>query len=93
MNCENVTDIEFNTEAFDKLVLPNGEKELAWSFVESKNSEDIKFDDFVPEKGGRSDYPRMALTCKYSNIIATRPWPHHTDVWATRSRQDLHCRS
>jgi hypothetical protein len=36
---------------FDNLVLPGGEKELAWEFVESKASARVEFDDFVPEKG------------------------------------------
>jgi hypothetical protein len=32
-------------------VLPGGEKELAWEFVESKAKSDDSVDDFVPEKG------------------------------------------
>jgi len=48
---DNLSDIEWNDKAFENLVLPGGEKELAWEFVESKaNSEEV-IDDFVPEKG------------------------------------------
>lgn len=54
-----IRDITFNTLAYDKLVLPPGEKEMAWAFVESKNrlldasDSDCKttFDDFVTDKG------------------------------------------
>lgn len=41
----------WNDEAFDKLVLPGGEKDLAWSFVENKSISQTGFDDFIPDKG------------------------------------------
>jgi hypothetical protein len=41
----------WNDKAFDNLVLPGGEKELAWEFVESKARAEDAIDDFVPEKG------------------------------------------
>lgn len=41
----------WNDKAFDNLVLPGGEKELAWEFVESKARSEETIDDFVPEKG------------------------------------------
>ena len=41
----------WNDEAFDKLVLPGGEKELAWAFVENKSLSKAGFDDFIPDKG------------------------------------------
>ncbi|KAI0902654.1 P-loop containing nucleoside triphosphate hydrolase protein [Ustulina deusta] len=42
----------WNDEAFDKLVLPGDEKQLAWEFVEAKSlSQSEKFDDFIPDKG------------------------------------------
>lgn len=41
----------WNDEAFDKLVLPGGEKDLAWAFVESKSLSKAEFDDFIPDKG------------------------------------------
>ncbi|RWA05440.1 hypothetical protein EKO27_g9667, partial [Xylaria grammica] len=44
--------VTWNDEAFDKLVLPPGEKHLAWDFVEAKNLElSEEFDDFIPDKG------------------------------------------
>ncbi|KAM0810538.1 putative AAA+ ATPase domain-containing protein [Seiridium cardinale] len=41
----------WNDEAFDKLVLPGGEKDLAWAFVENKSLSKAGFDDFIPDKG------------------------------------------
>jgi hypothetical protein len=43
--------IVWNDKAFENLVLPGGEKELAWEFVESKARAEDAIDDFVPEKG------------------------------------------
>ncbi|CZR65814.1 related to TOB3 (member of AAA-ATPase family) [Phialocephala subalpina] len=43
--------IVWNDKAFDNLVLPEGEKELVWDFVESKNITNYAYDDFIPEKG------------------------------------------
>ncbi len=48
---ENLSDILWNDKAFENLVLPGGEKELAWEFVESKANAEEVVDDFVPEKG------------------------------------------
>ncbi|KAI0453612.1 P-loop containing nucleoside triphosphate hydrolase protein [Xylaria acuta] len=42
----------WNDEAFDKLVLPGDEKQLAWEFVEAKSlTQSEQFDDFIPDKG------------------------------------------
>ncbi|KAH7127593.1 P-loop containing nucleoside triphosphate hydrolase protein [Dactylonectria macrodidyma] len=46
-----IKDMVWNDEAFEKLVLPGGEKELAWTFVENKSQSNSEFDDFVPDKG------------------------------------------
>lgn len=48
---DNLEDIAWNDNAFSNLVLPGGEKELAWDFVESKASSRGEIDDFVPDKG------------------------------------------
>ncbi|KAK6852737.1 hypothetical protein PG990_010388 [Apiospora arundinis] len=44
-------DMTWNDEAFEKLVLPDGEKDLAWAFVENKSLSKTDFDDFIPDKG------------------------------------------
>lgn len=44
-------EIVWNDKAYENLVLPGGEKELAWEFVESKARSNDEYDDFVPEKG------------------------------------------
>ena len=46
-------DITWNDGAFENLVLPGGEKELAWAFVENKNMSNYTYDDFILEKGKR----------------------------------------
>ncbi|KAI5457147.1 P-loop containing nucleoside triphosphate hydrolase protein [Mariannaea sp. PMI_226] len=48
---ENLVPIIWNDEAFDHLVLPGNEKELAWEFVENKAICGDSFDDFVEDKG------------------------------------------
>lgn len=56
---DGIKDITFNSDAYDKLVLPPGEKKMTWAFVESKNrlldasdsDHSTAFDDFVTDKG------------------------------------------
>lgn len=51
LRVDELKDLAWNDEAFDKLVLPGGEKELAWAFVENKSLSKTGFDDFIPDKG------------------------------------------
>ena len=51
LQVDDLADMTWNDEAFDKLVLPGGEKELAWAFVENKSLSKAGFDDFIPDKG------------------------------------------
>jgi hypothetical protein len=44
-------EMTWNDKAFEKLVLPGGEKDLAWEFVENKSISTAEFDDFIPDKG------------------------------------------
>lgn len=50
-NIDELSDIVWNEDAFNHLVLPGNEKELAWTFVENKTLSNNSFDDFVPDKG------------------------------------------
>ncbi|KXJ95673.1 hypothetical protein Micbo1qcDRAFT_187561 [Microdochium bolleyi] len=51
LRIDDLRDMAWNDEAFEKLVLPGGEKELAWAFVENKSLSKGEFDDFIPDKG------------------------------------------
>jgi hypothetical protein len=51
LRVNDLQEMTWNDEAFEKLVLPDGEKELAWSFVENKILSQGAFDDFIPNKG------------------------------------------
>lgn len=51
LNVSDLHDMQWNDQAFEKLVLPGGEKDLAWTFVENKSQSTSDFDDFVAEKG------------------------------------------
>lgn len=51
LNISDLKEMMWNDEAFEKLVLPGGEKELAWAFVENKSLSTSDFDDFIPDKG------------------------------------------
>ena len=48
---DKLQNITWNDNAFSNLVLPAGEKQLAWELVKSKALFDGEMDDFVPEKG------------------------------------------
>ncbi|KAG8159225.1 hypothetical protein KVR01_010886 [Diaporthe batatas] len=50
-NVDELDEIVWNDSAFDHLVLPGNEKELAWAFVENKALSKNQFDDFIPDKG------------------------------------------
>ena len=49
-NVEKIRDIEWNTDAFNNLVLPHDHKYLLKSLVEAHHK-DIGFDDFIKGKG------------------------------------------
>ncbi|KAI1125324.1 P-loop containing nucleoside triphosphate hydrolase protein [Nemania abortiva] len=52
LHVEELQPVNWNDEAFEKLVLPNEDKYLAWDFVSAKNLAQSKgFDDFIPDKG------------------------------------------
>lgn len=51
MDIDGLSEIEWNYEAFDNLVVPDHEKQLAWDFVESKTKSNEAFDDFIQDKG------------------------------------------
>lgn len=48
---DDLQNIVWNDNAFSNLVLPAGEKRLAWELVESKALSDDQMDDFVADKG------------------------------------------
>ena len=50
LKVDELKEMTWNDEAFEKLVLPGGEKDLAWAFVENKSISTNDFDDFIPDK-------------------------------------------
>ena len=50
-NVEYVRDIQWNLEAFDRLDIPAGKKEIVKVLIESHTKKAAEFDDFVPGKG------------------------------------------
>lgn len=50
-NVDRLKEIAWNDKVFDNLVLPGGEKELAWEFVESRAMVGDAHDDFIHGKG------------------------------------------
>ncbi|KAK4246926.1 P-loop containing nucleoside triphosphate hydrolase protein [Corynascus novoguineensis] len=65
----------------DNLVLPGGEKELAWEFVQSKTASKENFDDFVSDKGrditilmfGPPGKARVPLYRMSAGMLGTNP--------------------
>ncbi|KAI1338522.1 hypothetical protein F5Y15DRAFT_386114 [Xylariaceae sp. FL0016] len=51
LRVDQLKEMTWNDDAFEKLVLPGDEKHLAWDFVESKGLAKAGFDDFIPDKG------------------------------------------
>lgn len=51
MNIDGLSDVVWNYDAFDNIVVPDDKKQLAWDFVESKTTSNEAFDDFIPDKG------------------------------------------
>jgi hypothetical protein len=75
-NVDELADVVWNDDAFNHLVLPGNEKNLAWSFVENKCLSDNQFDDFVPDKGRgiiilwvASRLFPAGLPCKPTNFV------------------------
>jgi hypothetical protein len=48
---ENLRDIQFNTQAFDKLILPANQKQMIHSLVTVHAERLLQFDDFIAGKG------------------------------------------
>jgi len=48
---DHITEVAFNSDAFQKLVLPKEKKRLISSLVRHRNREDLKFDDWIRGKG------------------------------------------
>lgn len=48
---DGISDIIWNEEAFERLILPRGFKNLILSFVEGQTSSDYTFDDIIEGKG------------------------------------------
>ncbi|KAK7711282.1 hypothetical protein SLS64_005304 [Diaporthe eres] len=51
VDIDGLSEVEWKYDAFDNLVVPDDEKQLAWDFVESKTTSNEAFDDFIPDKG------------------------------------------
>ncbi len=50
-NVDDVEDIQWNPEAFDRLDIPGNKKEIVQTLIESHTQKVAAFDDFVPGKG------------------------------------------
>ncbi|KAH8660102.1 P-loop containing nucleoside triphosphate hydrolase protein [Xylariales sp. PMI_506] len=48
---DNLKEPQWNKAAFDRLVIPTSQKELAWKFVKGNATPNHKFEDFVHDKG------------------------------------------
>lgn len=57
---DSVSEIRWNLEAFERLVLPHDYKQIIWAFVESQLSHENRFDDVVQGKG-MFQYPNVAV--------------------------------
>ena len=58
---DRIRDINFNTQPFDSLVLPQGYKDLILSFVENQLKDGDTFDDVINGKGKQSE----SITLRY----------------------------
>lgn len=51
LNVDDIHDPDWNEGIYDNLVLPPGEKELAFAFADQASGAQRTFDDFVQHKG------------------------------------------
>lgn len=54
---DDLNPVEWNHSAFENLVLPGPEKQLAWEFVENRALAN-SFDDFIEDKGSVTLFSR-----------------------------------
>ena len=85
---DNIREIRWNVEAFQRLVLPHDYKEIVLAFVESHLSEKHDFDDVVQGKGAWKPHEE----CSSLSIWNSRPRDHHASKWRAGSRKDAHRR-
>lgn len=52
---DDLTEVEWNYSAFEHLVLPEDDKQLAWDFVQCKASSTGEFDDYIKDKVSASE--------------------------------------
>jgi hypothetical protein len=48
---DKIIDVEFNTGAFERLLLPQEQKDMIYSLVEVHTNNDLSFDDVIKGKG------------------------------------------
>ena len=70
---DELQEMTWNDEAFEKLVLPGGEKDLAWAFVENKSISNTKFDDFIPDKVSLSPEYKVFLLEALEPLLLCSP--------------------
>ncbi|KAI1498911.1 P-loop containing nucleoside triphosphate hydrolase protein [Biscogniauxia marginata] len=50
LRVDELQDMDWNDEAFEKLILSGNEKDMAWEFVKAQRDSNAGFDDFIPDK-------------------------------------------
>ena len=65
---ENVYPIRWSENAFPRLVLPHGYKEIIRAFVQEQLSRDDEFDDIVYGKGGKQTI-FLAIHTRENNML------------------------
>ncbi|RPB19365.1 hypothetical protein L211DRAFT_638185 [Terfezia boudieri ATCC MYA-4762] len=76
LSVSHISDIEWNTGAFDSLVLPESQKRIVRALVESHSKQSTKkgsgFDDFIKGKGkGISEFLKKPLYCVGAGELGT----------------------
>ena len=82
---DDLMEITWNDAAFENLVLPGGEKELAWAFVENRTMSNYAYDDFILNKG------TQYLNLWWHLLISNRPCDYYSHVRTTWGWKDVYC--
>lgn len=63
--------MRWNEDAFARLVLPHGYKDIIYAFVQEQLSDDSKFDDIIDKKG---EQPLHPIRWNRNTKIPTQVW-------------------
>jgi hypothetical protein len=89
-DAEGIEEIKWSEDAFAKLVLPDGEKDvLLASLTRDEHETNMQLDEFIPDKGMHTSLHRQGETCTV--LLFNRQRDHTAALRPSRGWKDSHC--